>query len=513
MITQSKPERTTSSRDICRILFRHKKKIVGGFLFALTVAAGVIFLWPRKYESEAKLYVRVGRETVTLDPTATTGQVIPVELSRETEVNSVLEMLRSRVMIEKLVDKIGPQAILHAGSEAEDSGKQPPSVLSNVSSLLDVDPVSDREKAIIRLSRSLRSSAEKKSDVITVSGTAISPKLAQQIVAKFVDIYLGEHTRMHRTAGSQAFFTEQTGLLRKSLSDALIKLRDAKNELGILSIENQREVLRDETVAAETRLAQTRAGLAASREKVEALKQKVKGLPERLATDETKGLPNPAADGMRHELYQLEIREAELASRFNNEFPALVAVRAQIEAAKKPLSNEEHRRSQQTTGVNLVRDQLQVSLLSEESSAASLEAETKSLETQLAELHDRARNLNQHEWKIANLEQEVALCKANYTTYSEKSEQTRIDAALQNERITNVNVIQPANLIEKPISPRKLLVLLAGIFGGLAFGIGLALLAELLDPTLKTPSDIEEHLSLPVLLSIPRVTKRQAILN
>jgi len=452
MITQSKPERTTTSRDICRVLFRHKKKICASFLFALAVAAGIIFLWPRKYESEAKLFVRVGRETVTLDPTATTGQVIPVELSRETEVNSVLEMLRSRVMIEKLVDQIGPQTILRGESEEETSNKQPQSGFSSISSLFDVDSVSEREKAVTRLSRCLHSNAEKKSDVITVSGTAISPKLAQQIVAKFIDIYMGEHTRMHRTAGSLAFFTEQTALLRKGLSDALIKLRDAKNELGILSIDNQREVLRDETVASETRLAQTYAALAASREKVAALQQRVKALPEPLATDETKGLPNAAADSMRHELYQLEIREAELASRFNDEFPALVAVRAQIAAAKKPLSKEEPRRAQQTTSLNLVRDQLNVNLLTEESSAASLEAETKSLETQLVQLHDRARNLNQHEWKIANLEQEVALCKANYTTYSEKSEQSRIDAALQSERITNVNVIQPANLIENQLA-------------------------------------------------------------
>jgi uncharacterized protein involved in exopolysaccharide biosynthesis len=163
--------------------------------------------------------------------------------------------------------------------------------------------------------------------------------------------------------------------------------------------------------------------------------------------------------------------------------------------------------------VNSVRDQLQVSLLNEESTAASLEAETKSLARQLAQLQERGRMLNEHESKVVNLEQEVALCKANYTTYSEKSEQSRIDTALENERITNVNVIQPANLIEKPISPRKALVLLAGIVSGLAFGFGVALLAELADPTLKTPDDVEERLSLPVLVSIPKVAKRHVVLN
>src|SRR5262245_51395800 len=118
MIAQSKPEvATTTTRDIFGLLFRHKSKFV--FCFTLTVCASiaVIFFWPRKYRSESKLLVRLGRETVTLDPTATTGQIVPVSVSRETEVSSVLETLRSRVMIEKLVDDVGPDAILRpAGS-------------------------------------------------------------------------------------------------------------------------------------------------------------------------------------------------------------------------------------------------------------------------------------------------------------------------------------------------------------------------------------------------------------
>src|SRR5205823_1561886 len=162
-----------------------KKKAAACFIFMMVIALAVIFCWPRKYRSEAKLFVRVGRETVTLDPTATTGPVIPVELSRETEVNSVLEMLRSRIMLEKLVDEIGPEIILRPGSAMAKSQEQSRSLLANVSSFIDLDPVSDREKAITQVGRCLNSAVEKKSDVITVSGMAESPELAQRIVASF----------------------------------------------------------------------------------------------------------------------------------------------------------------------------------------------------------------------------------------------------------------------------------------------------------------------------------------
>ena len=199
MIAQSKPEFATTTRDICGLLFRHKSKVIFCFALSMCAAIAIIFFWPRKYKSESKLLVRLGRETVTLDPTATTGQIMPVSVSRETEVSSVLEMLRSRVMIEKLVDEIGPDAILRPTTAATTSGAETPCSLSGLKSWINLDPVSDREKAINQVGKCLDSAIEKKSDVITVSGTADSPELAQQLVSKFVDIYLGEHARMHRT--------------------------------------------------------------------------------------------------------------------------------------------------------------------------------------------------------------------------------------------------------------------------------------------------------------------------
>ncbi len=512
MIAQSKPELSTSTRDICRLLFRHKAKVIFCFTVSMCAAIAIILFWPRQYRSQSKLLVRVGRETVALDPTATTGQIMPVSVSRETEVSSVLEMLRSRVMIEKLVDEIGPGTILGratgaatAGTESVDNGKSKPWV--------NLDPISDREKAISRVAQCLDSNIEKKSDVITVSGTTDSPELSRQIVSKFVHVYLGEHARLHRSAGSQAFFTEQTELLRKQLGDALSKLRDAKNSMGIVAVDNQRLILQREVVDAEMKLAQSTAALAAAQKRAQALRAGFVDLPERLPTDEIKGFPNAAADSMRQDLYQLEIREAELASRFTDEFPALVAVRDQIKNAKTPLTKEEQRRTQSTTTINSIHNQIKLTLLTEDANIESLTAQRVALDEQLSQLRKRVRELNENEPQIARLEQEVALCKSNYATYCEKSEQTRIDSALQSERITNVNVIQPASLVESPVSPHKTAVLSVGLLGGIVLGFGVALLAEHLDPTLKSRTDVENRLSLPVLMAIPRVSQRHTVLN
>jgi uncharacterized protein involved in exopolysaccharide biosynthesis len=110
-------ERTprSSPRDFYYVLFRQKWKIVLFFLaVVLTVTVGTL-LAPQIYRSEAQLLVRLGRESVSLDPTATTGPVISVAQSRENEIKSELEILKSRDLIEKVVDAVGPSLLLCRG--------------------------------------------------------------------------------------------------------------------------------------------------------------------------------------------------------------------------------------------------------------------------------------------------------------------------------------------------------------------------------------------------------------
>ena len=80
----------TTPQDVMRILGRHYGKAM--IVFAVTVflfCLGVS-VWPRTYRSEAKLLVRLGPETVGLDPTITVGQTVSVQESREGEINSIV---------------------------------------------------------------------------------------------------------------------------------------------------------------------------------------------------------------------------------------------------------------------------------------------------------------------------------------------------------------------------------------------------------------------------------------
>ena len=76
------------------------------------MTVGWIVLAPREYESRAKVYVRVGHELSTLDPSATTGQTVNIEQTLQAELNSMLTIAESRETAELVVADIGAETIL-----------------------------------------------------------------------------------------------------------------------------------------------------------------------------------------------------------------------------------------------------------------------------------------------------------------------------------------------------------------------------------------------------------------
>ncbi len=82
-------------------------------LFQIVVIAAciaVILLWPRSYRSEARIFLQLGKETMSIDPTATTGQTIGIQQSsREDEIMTAMDVLRGRGLLTKVVERLTPK--------------------------------------------------------------------------------------------------------------------------------------------------------------------------------------------------------------------------------------------------------------------------------------------------------------------------------------------------------------------------------------------------------------------
>ena len=103
--------------------------------------------------------------------------------------------------------------------------------------------------------------------------------------------------------------------------------------------------------------------------------------------------------------------------------------------------------------------------------------------------------------KVVDTVPERSMDIANATSMVFKDSVTKI------MKVDNVQILDKANLPEKPASPNIKKNTLIGLVLGFIIGIALALFKELSDTTFKTTDDIQEAFDIPVLGMIPDKSK------
>jgi len=286
------PER--SLRDIYYIIFRHKWKVILFFLAVTATVTLCTFYASEVYRSDAKLLLHLGRENVSLNPTATTGQIISMGQSRKSEINSELEVLRSRALAEKVVDAIGVKAFLEPASEVSLADTTPIGIARNTikdfcgkiraavpksMNLLQRlglrKPLNARHKAVQSVMKNLDINVPEESNIISISYEAKSPKLAQQVVEKLINLYLEKHIAIHRASDPYQFFARERDQLRAGLTKIEQELRDLKNTLGIVSLNEQKSMVLNRLGTLRQEMDLTDAALAACKAKAEEMRRQI----------------------------------------------------------------------------------------------------------------------------------------------------------------------------------------------------------------------------------------------
>ena len=446
-----------------------------------------------------------------------------VPVSREEEINTVVLILESRALLEKVADAIGPATILDplhnplrpAGTDAKATATNSGGIMTAVSSGLErvglKNPLTPRERAVIELQKHLTIEAAKKSNVVLLSHVGPSPDVSQLIIARLIDFYLDEHVRMNRTPHAHEFLKEQAAALRTQLAGQEDQLRSFKNSSGLASPAEQRQILVQRIGRLEDERKEAEATAASAAAEVKQLAGRLSDLSPTQVLGASAGFPNVAADGMRQQLYTLQLKEKDLASRVTDKHVELRFVREQIADANKVLDGLENSRTQTTTGPNHTYEELHLAQLRQEAALASLRAKSAVLNTQLADARRDIQRLNDNEVHIAQIQRDIQILEGSYRKYADSLEQARIDESLERQRISNINVAEAPTLSHEPIRPKALITLLLGLATGVCGGLCLALAVEYFDRSLKTSEEIECRLGLPVLASIPESNGRHLI--
>jgi uncharacterized protein involved in exopolysaccharide biosynthesis len=491
-------------KELLATVWQHKYTLIAYNVSVFLFVVFIILCWPRGYRSEAKIWIKIGRENSRIDPTVTTGETVSIQESdREDEVKSVIDILSGRGVASGVVDDLGPAVVLGdaplPGADPSQSGdataKRPNVVVTAIKSiagralgvLKSIDPVSERDEAIQTVDDDLFVSAERKSNVISIGFDSKSPELAQAIVQAVIDRYQQEHARINSTAGSLDFFDSQRRELEQRVQRAAEALRQSKHELGLASIEGQRSMIESQLLRVRTATLDTIQAVEEGRARSEKLSSLLGDQPPTIRS-ESRLVPNTGLDLLREQLYALQVQQMELASKMSDENPRLQAIQQQVAEAERELSlKSSSDRSETTESINTIYQQLSLDLVQTQSRLAGSEAMLATLGKQEQQLLAELDALNRAEIKVRGLERELQLSESSLIAYSENVEDARIDEALNLSRISNISVAQAPTRQEKPVSPSKPMIALMGMammgFGSTTIISGMHLLRFVRRPT------------------------------
>jgi len=506
----------TSVRDVVYVIFRHKWKVVIVLALVAAGATGYSYLAPEVFRSDAGLLIRLGRETLEVDPSVS-GPVAPVFATREGEVKSEIAILKSRELVEQTVDALGEEAFAKAAPA-------PKSIVGHLKRVargivgsaiaagnrtleaLDLRPsLTPRERLVKKVMKGLDVEVEKDTSILSVTFDARSAELAQSALDKLVRFYLQRHIEVHAAQASPEFFERQAQALRDELDQREEDFNQFRTQHGVVNLAGQEGKLLEQTSRLEAQLNEAAAMTSGSEARVAALEKATDGRSKTHELSRTTGRTNYAADAYKDKLAELKLGESSLSARFPDTHRPLVELRRQIKQLEASLADEEETRTEVVTGVDQNYQELQLALINEHAQLVDHRARKETLTEKLAGVKGQIALLSQ----FNQLTRDIELAEKEYREYRDNLQRARISAALDIDKVSNVSVVQDATLPIDPMRPRKLLNIGLGLAVGLFGGLSLAFLAEYLNDSVNTKEKAEAVLGFPVLATVSNKEFRQ----
>lgn len=472
-----------SLREIAATLFRRKKLIAVVFLTTLaTVTVGTMLL-PDRYESRLKVLVKNTRAEIVVSGEQT-NQISPINEVSEAQVNSEIELIRSRDLLAKVVKKAGLTEEF-ARRDAADS----PVVV---------------EKAVRRLEKDLQVTPVKKASIIEIKYQSRSPERTTAVLRALAEAYLEQHLLVHRVPGTDDFFKDQAAASDKQLREAEATLAAFEERHNIVLLDAQKEQGLRRVLETEANFWDTETAGRETAQRIEKLRQQLEQLDQRIVTQQ-KAVPHKESIERLHlMLVELRHKRTHLLTRFQPEDRLVKEVEQQIAETSAAAEMARQQESvEQTSDVNPMRQTLELELARARVDLIGKQTRRSSLAQNLKEFRGRLANLEATTLKHTELERQVKEFKDNYHLFAKKRDEAMIAAALDKQKISNVALAETASLPALPAGPNRPLHLLLGLFLAGFLSLGACVGAEFMRDTVHTPRELEAIGNYPVLATTP----------
>jgi uncharacterized protein involved in exopolysaccharide biosynthesis len=355
-----------------------------------------------------------------------------------------------------------------------------------------------------------------KTNLISVSYGSTDPELSARVLKALAESYLAKHLEVHRPTGMLEFFSQEAERYRGLLDAAKARMAAFSTSEGVASASAERDAAVRQLTDLTQQLSETKAQVAAARERVSVLNAQQTRTPARTST-ESREASARLQEIQRSKLLELELKRIELTRVYQPSYPPVVEVEQQLTATRDAIARAERSPiREEATDVNPTYGWLTTELAKARSDLGALEARKTSLDGLLSAARERALNLDRLALQAHDLEREIKSAEENFVTYQRKQEVARISSDLDARGVVNVAVADPATVPLAPDRPSRLLIALLAALAATLGSLGLAFAADLVDPSFRTPDEVYAWLEAPVLGSfspgpgrLPAIVSRQ----
>ncbi len=476
-------------RELLRMLWRMRRVIFGTVILLTAVSAIVAYQLTPVYRSTAQVMIEP-RENKVVDIKAV---IAGLPADAET-INSEVEVLRSRSLAKRVVDKLD----LAKDPEFNPALRKPTllkSVVSDVTNWLGIAPksLSDGQRTAQRESEILDTYLEHLSvnsraqtRVINIAFSSEDPKKAAKVANTVADLYLVDQLEAKYDATERAskWLGDRVGKLQKKVNEAERAIERYRAEAGLVSGKNEAKLIGEQISELSSALILAKGKHA----EAEARLAQAQSLMKRGSVySAAEVLSSQLIDRLREQESEVIRKVAKLSEDFGRKHPQMISARQELRDIRGSIARE-------------VRKIIQN--LENEVQVAS--ARENSLRRSLAGLERQAGQLNQKAIKLRALTREAeanrALLKTMMTRFRETSVQrdiTRPDA-----RVLSAAIIQA-----EPYFPRPVLIIGLALIASTFLGMLLAVAAEQLHSGFRSLDEIETMIGVGGLGLIPKLSR------
>lgn len=458
-------------RKYIEIFYRRRWTIIS--LIMISAALSLIISFVTRPVFKARGTVMIEKEPNILS----FEDIFQIETFRDDYFQTQYKLLQSRSLADRTIErlKLWEKKEFSGGRNVTGEDLKNPvfrqKLVDNFLSRLEVKP--------IRMTR-----------LVEVAFKAHDPVLASDCVNALFDSFVDMNIEAKYETTEQAteFLSQQIAELKKEISQKEQELQNYGQEKDIVILSDKETTMLDKI--GELNKALTEAQI--ERVNKESYYNGIKNASPDFIPE---AMSNPLIQRLREEYLRLSREYAKMQEKFQPDYPEMQRLKAELDTARDLLKNETQRLVQ--------------AAYADYQAARKKEVSLKELFEQQKE---EAFRLNSNAILYNSLKIELENKKNLLESLLKRQSETGVSARLKGLRTSNIRIVDRADIPLRPDSPRKFRNLLLALFLGLFGGLGLALVVEYLDNTIKSTQDVERYSGWPTLGVVP-IFDRDARLN